>query len=183
MQIEKDFNLFQNTMKQFLNEIGTSAEKETSNLILNLFEDPESFQDKSREAALILSEFGDSFSKSQIYHNFKGEIINPQNKIIVSGNSQVKIVLMENRIHEIILMNEATAHIDGKEFAIAEILLMHDVKAYIESSNYCRIFVKTLDVSRIKTLTSTVNGEGDIVVRNSKVSISIKEIGNKKQVP
>lgn len=64
-----------------------------------------------------------------------------------------------------------------------EVLLMHDVQAYIESSNYCRIFVKTLDVKRIKTLTSTVNGEGDIVVRNSKVSISIKEIGTKKQVP
>ena len=182
MKPTKSIN-FQDAMRTFLDEIGTSAEKETSNLILNLFEDPESFQDKSREAALILSEFGDSFSKSQIYHNFKGEIINPQKKIIVSGNSQVKIVLTEIRIHEIILMNEATAHIDGKEFAIAEILLMHDVKVYIESSNYCRMFVKVLDLDRIKTITSTINGDGDIIVRNNKVSISIKEIGTKKQVP
>lgn len=79
-------------------------------------------------------------------------------------------------------MNEATAQIDGKEFAISEILLMHDVKAYIDSS-ICRIFVKTLDMDRIKTRKSTVNGEGDLIMRNCKVSISIKETGTKKQVP
>lgn len=183
MQIEKDFNLFQNTIKQFLNEIGNSPEKEASNSILQLFENPESFQDRSRESDLILNQFGDRFLNPNIYHNFKGEIINPKNKIIVSGNSQVKIILTENRNHEIILMNEATAHIDGKDFAIADVLLMHDVKAYIESSNFCRIFVKVLDVDRIKTLTSTVNGDGDIIVRNNKVSISIKETGTKIQVP
>ena len=75
-------------------------------------------------------------------YNFKGEIVNPQNRIIVYGNSQVKIILTENRNYEVVLMNEATAHIDGKCFAIADVLFMHDVKAYVESSNFCRIFIK-----------------------------------------
>ena len=80
-------------------------------------------------------------------------------------------------------MNEATAHIDGKCFAIADVLFMHDVKAYVESSNFCRIFIKVQDVDRIKTLTSTINEDGDIIVKNNRVSISIKETGTKKQVP
>lgn len=172
----------QNSSNPFLDFLNKIQNNEDTNSVLSFFTNPEDFQNRSEEAAQIVRCVESELFGYKIYHDFKGVINNPRGKIIVSGKSKVMVVLTESRNHEIILMNEVTAHIDGQEFSVAEILLMHEAQAYVESSNYSRIFVKVLEIGQVKTLISTVNGDGDIIVRSSNGSTSIKETGAKKLI-